>query len=149
MKLSGQRVVRGSIDLGLTDSAEVRINVFDGDYTTGYKVTKFLIITKDPDNSGTDVFGTLGFEAGIGSQWNLEDSNQFGWSSMENAGGATGPTAQPFSQVDRTNLIIEEFYIYAEQNAPGGSINYYIEMDKYDLEPFEGTLAMVENRKQG
>lgn len=145
MKLSGQRVVRGVID----DRDELRINVFDGDYTTGYKITKFLIITVDPDNSGSDAYGTLGFEPGIGSEWNLEDSNQFGWASMYNSGNATGPTAQPFSQVDRTNLIIEEFYIYAERHAVGGTINYYIEMDKYDLEPFEGTLAMVENRKQG
>lgn len=145
MKLSGQRVVRGFIPNG----EEVKINVFDGDYTTGYKVTKFVIIITDPDNTGTDGYGILGYESGVGTEWDLEDSNQFGWASMYSSGNATGPTGPSFNQVDRTNLIIEEFYIYGEMHAPGTGVNYYIEMDKYDLEPFEGTLAMVENRKQG
>lgn len=145
MKYIGQRVVRGFVE----NETEARINVFDGDYTTGYKITKFVIIVVDPDNSGQDGFGTLGYEPNVGTQWRLKDANQFGWASMYNSGNATGPTAQPFNQVDRNNLIIEDFYIYGEMHAGGEGVNYYIEMDKYQLEPMQGTLSMVNNRSQG
>lgn len=145
MKKIGEYTVRGSTTSGTTE----RINLFDGRFDTGYVITKFVIVVTDPDNSGLDCFGTIGTVENLGTTWDLGDQTQIGWSSMNNAGSATGPQAEPFSLIDRDNVVVEDLYIYGETNASGANpLNYYIEMDKYDISEWRGALAMVRNKSQ-
>ena len=148
MKKIGQYTVRGQS----TSQTTRRIILFDGRFDTGYVITKFEIITQDPDNSGLDCYGVLLADepsTPTSVNWDLNSNVQVGWASMYNAGSAFGPSADPFGLVDRDNLIIEDLYIYVETNAAGtNKVNYYIEMDKYDISESSGALAMVKNRSQ-
>ena len=148
MKKIGQYTVRGQSISNTTR----RIILFDGRFDTGYVITKFQIITQDPDNSGLNGYGVLlADEPATPTSviWDLNSNVQIGWSSMNNAGSAVGPQSEPFGLVDRDNLVIEDLYIYCETNAAGANkLNYYIEMDKYDISEDKGALAMVRNRSQ-
>ena len=145
MKKIGQYTARGFIP----NATEERILLFDGTFKTGYRVTKFEIVIYDPDNSGTDGFGTLSTISDTSGQWVFTNGNQVGWASCNSVGSHTGPTAEPFNLIDRDNLIVEDLFVYAEMNAGGGGMNYYIELDKYDISEDQAALAMVRNRQQG
>lgn len=145
MKYIGSHTIRGFVE----NESEVKVNLFDGSFGTAFKVTKFEIVIRDPDNSGNDGFGILSYEPNTPREWQLENNLQFGWASMYASGNATGPTAQPFNLVDRENLIVEDFYIYGEMHAPGAGVNYYIEMDKFEISEYRGALQLVRNSSQG
>jgi len=153
MKKIGEYVARGSIftdETGLSDGTEVRVNLFDGSYTTGYKLVEFVIFGGDA--ASTDCSGRVttqeGVPSGVNDFWNAGDNRQIAWSG---ANGATDIiTYDSFSLVDPENLVIEEVYVGIR--TPHGTtnrINYYMKFDKYELPPYRGSLAMVENRSQG
>jgi hypothetical protein len=145
MKKIGSYTCRGS----MKSTTVERVILFDGRFDTGYVVTKFMIVVDDPDNSGLDGYGILATQADMGTTWDLSDGTQVGWASMNNGGGATGPSAEPFELIDRDNLVVEDLHVYAETNAAGlNAINYYIEMDKYEFTDSRGALAMVRNKSQ-
>jgi len=146
MKKIGSYTLRGQVE----STTSKRIILFDGLFSTGYVVKKFVIVITDPDNSGLDAYGILGTEEdSLGTTWDLSDQTQLGWASMHNGGSATGPAAQPFSLIDRDNLVIEDLFIYAETNAAGAElVNYYIEMDKYEFTDSKGALTIVRNKAQ-
>ena len=142
MKYLGSYTCRGYVLNGSTD----RISLFDGRWDTAYRVTKFVIFMRDPDNSGHDGYGFLSTEEDANTEWDATDSKQIGWASMPSNGSATGPPGDPFNLIDRENLIIEDLYVYAEMNAGGGGMNYYIELDKYEISEQEGTLLVIKNK---
>lgn len=142
----GKYTLQGTIeDLGWN-----MIRLFDGRFDTAYRITKFQIVLYDPDNSGIDLYGILATEELDTDVWNFQDNRQFGWSSMNAAGGATGPTAEPFNLVNRDNLVVEDLWLYAETNAPtsGKQCNYYIEMEKFEVGANLGAYTMVRNSSQ-
>ena len=147
MKKIGSYTCRGFVNNGSVD----KIELFDGRFDTAYRVTKFVIFIYDPDNSGLDGYGTLSTEPNLGTttagtQWLATEKNQIGWASMPSNGSATGPPGTPFNLVDRENLVVEDLYIYGEMNAAGGGVNYYIEMDKYEIADWEGALTLARNK---
>jgi len=153
VKKIGEYVARGSIfttETGLTDGDEVRVNLFDGDYKTGYKLVEFHCVGGDA--AATDVSGRVTTQAGLASDvenfWNFGDNRQIGWSA---ANGATDILAyETFNLVDPENLVIEEVYVGIR--TPHGTtsrINYFMRFEKYELPPFRGPLARVENMSQG
>jgi hypothetical protein len=148
MKKIGEYTIRGHSKSTTTK----RIILNDGRFDTGYVITRFEIVISDPDNSGVDSYGVLLVDEPASTSnviWDLESNVQIGWASMTAVGSATGPQAQPFSLVDRDNLVIEDLFIYTETNAAGlNDVNYYIEMDKYEFNDSKGALAMVRNRSQ-
>tara|TARA_Y100000004_G_scaffold72695_1_gene81599 strand:- start:55 stop:489 length:435 start_codon:yes stop_codon:yes gene_type:complete len=142
MKKIGEYTARGFVPNG----TEERITLWDGSSETGYRITKFVIYIYDPDNSGTDGYGILATEPNMGTEWLATDGSQIAWASMPSNGSATGPPGEPFNLVDRDNLVVEDLYIYAEMNAAGAGMNYYIEMDKYEITDWEGAYALARNR---
>ena len=152
MKKIGEYVARGSFydASGLTDGDEVRVNVFDGDYTTGYKLVEFHIFGGDAvhnDCSGR-VTTQPDLPSGDDDFWDAGDTRQIAWSA---ANGATDTISyETFSLVDPENLIMEEVYVgIRARDATNNRINYFLRFEKYELPPYRGSLAMVENRSQG
>lgn len=145
MKKIGQYTARGFIP----NATEERILLFDGSFKTAYRVTKFEIVIYDADNSGTDGFGTLSTVSDTTGIWDFTKQSQIGWGSCMSAGSHVGPTSDIFNLIDRDNLIVEDLYVYAEMNAAGAGMNYYIELDKYDISEDQGALALVRNKQQG
>jgi len=147
MKSLGKFTLQGTVE-SLTWN---QIRLFDGSFSTAYRVTKFVIVTYDPDNSGLDLYGTLATEELDQDVWNFADNRQIGWASMANFGGAYGPSGPGFELINRDNLIVEDLWLYGETNAataPAKNINYYIEMEKFDVGLSIGAYSMVRNSSQ-
>jgi hypothetical protein len=152
VKKIGERVIRGKMEFpgrDLVDEDEKRINVFTGDFTVGVRITKFQIVSGD--QSSTDGMGRLSTEAevpaGILEYVDMSDTRQIAWASINGATDLTMVDMQDI--VVRDNLVIEDLYFTWRGPTGVKSINYYIEADIYKLEPYQGSIAIVQNRSQG
>ena len=151
MKFLETRIVRGQ---HLGENTFKRINVFDGDYTTGYKIVEFKIATQNVKDSQQDVTAklvTIDDDVATlkdGAVWNWEDNREVAWASSE-ARVAFGPSF--YSQtIDESAVIIEDmFFTYGTVATDDDPINYYIKLAKYKLEPYVGSLNIVRNMSQG
>ena len=148
--------IRGSYtpDGGFNFDNPLRIQLFDGRFDTGYRITKFYVWGKGIEvGNDNDVLGLLAtedletptsgivFDAGVNSQ--------IGWASNR---GTTYGDANAFQKgiIDPDNMVIEDLFFYGFAGDQGSSlVNYLIEMQKYDIAEWEGALNMVRNRSQG
>ena len=143
MKKIGNYTLRGSG----ADNAVTRIKLFDGRFDTAYKVTKFVVAGVDITSvSETDVNGCLGTTVDAPSAtWDWADNRQIGWASLRGIEAAS--VGDPFSLIDKDNLIVEDLFLYLNGNG-SAQVNYYIEMEKYDISDWQGALAMVRSNAQ-
>lgn len=131
-----------------------RINFFDGDYRHGYVVTKFVVAT-DTANAGADVIGKLSSAEPAdptNAFWNWANNNEIAWAAFTMDATVTpGEGWNPGnSLVARDNLIMEDLYITVRtRDIASPEVFYYVELEKYELKPFQGTLAIVGNMSQG
>jgi len=148
-------VLRGAVEVGSNTSGFTkRINFFDGDYKHGYKVTRF-VVGVNASGSFQDVIGKLTTAEPADPNdawWNWANAQEIGWAAFTM--DATVTPGEGWSNgnslVSRDNLIIEDLYITVRSRDIGHPyVYYYIELDKYELEPFRGTLSIVENMSQG
>ncbi len=153
MKKIGTYTVRGLIEpgsssLGLTK----KLQLFDGRFDTAMKITKFELMFEDPDNASNDVYGMLLTEylnySGTDAVWNFGENRQIGWASAANVYSDAGLPGDPFNLIDRDNLVVEDLFVYVRSGASTAGVNYYIEMDKYDISEGLGALTMVRNAAQ-
>ena len=151
MKLIGTYTARGQID---TDKSFNRVNIFDGDYTTGYRLTRISIAPENIDY-GTNVRAfackvvTANQTPTDANSWDWENNQEIAWAFFNHDANFISPTI--FNEVDRTNLLIEDCYITAFETNTGADtkLNYLLEFEKYELAPMRGSLAIVQNRSQG
>jgi hypothetical protein len=152
MKKIGNYTVRGLIEpgsssLGLTK----KIQLFDGRFDTAFKVTRFELMFEDPDNTSNDVYGILLTEflySGTDQTWDFSENRQLGWASAANVYSDAGTPGTPFNLIDRDNLIVEDLFVYVRSGTSTAGVNYYIEMEKYDISESIGALTMVRNSGQ-
>jgi hypothetical protein len=134
----------------IVDGQELRINVFDGSYKTGIRITKLAVASGD--QSHQDFCLRVSTEGGITSSIDeyidYGDSRQIAWAFVN--GTTDLNVTDHYSLVDRENLVIEDLYLTVRTASSSiTNLNYYMECDIYELEPFQGSLAMVQNRSQG
>lgn len=134
----------------------VRLHLFDGKFNTGYIVKRFVIAPNEPNNSGLDCAAVLStvpkdrVDASGNLQWNWDDPTEVAWASTFAGGGGTVETV--FNLTDPDNLIVDDLFIQAELNAAGGSskiINYFIELEQYDIDDWMGTIALARDQASG
>jgi len=130
-----------------------RLTLFDGRFDTGYKVTKFVISTNGL-NGGADCIGKLSTESPSNPEdvtWDWGDNTQIAWANNEMAATVTPRMgwAEGSSLVDRDHIIVEDLFITVRvRDITDPFVNYYIELEKYDITNWEGALAMVRNNSQ-
>ena len=145
MKFLSNYTVRGKLD---TASVE-RIQLFDGRFDTGFRITSFRVWPKNAGPTG-DVSGILATDedAITGSTGNdAGDQRQIAWASTFVGGTAAFEFGEGMSILDPDNMIIEDLYIQLRGNDSEG--NYLITMEKYDISEWQGALSMVRNSSQG
>lgn len=161
MKSLGKFTLRGVIQpTGTSGTYEgngdlSEIQLFDGNFGTGFKVTKFEVwnyeFTSSADCSAilsTNREGLADYNLGT-----MDASNnlQIGWASSNSV--TSGVRETNFKLVDRDNLIIQNLWIAGVNNstattADAKKINYYIELEKYDVGLTMGAYSMVRNAAQ-
>ena len=153
MRKIGQYTARGQYTEAETEAdGGKRVNVFDGDYTTGYRITNFHVWGATFTGSAQpDVVGKVGTVGDLNTShdnfMNAEDVREIAWAaSAGSTDGGLGFGEGPI--IDRENMNIEEVYVYVRGAGSPAVINYLIEFDVFDLEPYQGTLAIVRNSAQ-
>ena len=153
MKSLGTYVTRGAMrDNNLTtDTSRVlRIPLFDGRYDTAYVIRRFVIASQEPNNSGLDCSAVamsalhIPVDTAGNLQWYWDDVRQLAWASSFAGGGGT--VEQSFDLADNRTFIVEDLYLVGESNAALGAgtfINYYLELEKFEITDWEGALAMA------
>jgi hypothetical protein len=140
MKSLGKFTIRGS---GV--SAEVkRLLLFDGEFSTAYKIQKFVITPKDPASSAELTCKLITINSPHSVYWNFQINTELAWAAWNI------PISSRFGQyelIDRDNLVVEDLYI--DFSGPSSTdINYYIELEKFDVGLNVGAYTMVRNSSQ-
>ena len=148
MKKIGEFTARGQFTS--LDNAGHKIHLFDGSFSTAYRVTKFFVSAQDPTDNINDCVASLCTEPNLskGGIWNWADSREIAWASSNSS---TGSAATPEgAMIDPDNLVVEDLYVYGRYDAAGEAdpINYLIVMEKYDITEARGALALVRNNAQ-
>ena len=155
MKKIADLTMRGKVEVtsnstGFTD----KLQLFDGRFDTGYKVTKFIVSTNGA-NAGADCIGKLSSEEPANPAeafWDWSNNQEIAWAAFTM--DATVTPGEGWSTnnnlVDRENLVIEDLYITVRtRDITDPFVNYYIELEKYDITEWQGALSMVRNKSQG
>jgi hypothetical protein len=127
-----------------------RIILFDGKFTTGYRITEFQVAPSDVDYTTATVYVAkllTDSRGGSGAkEWDWSNNMEVAWAmSGFDANLANSPTVA--SWVDEDNLIVEDLFVQATENSDK-DINYMIKMEKYSFPDHRGALAMSRNRSQ-
>ena len=138
-----RRVLRGSIPLQTYDN---KIQLFDGLFTTGFRVVEFRIIPRVP-SSVEEVQAILSTEnqGAVPSSFNFNSNENVAYA----AWGVPNQTEfSDWSLVIEGNMVIEDLWISAYTTGDETNLNYYIVLDKYTFSDWNGALTMVRNRSQ-
>ena len=125
---------------------EVRLQLHDGKFDTGFKITK--IVTAPPSQtSGAEAFIRAYTEAGAGNvngqTWDWSDNREVAWAATHSQGGQE---ISQFSLVDDEAVIIEDLFL---RGGNAGDNLYYLELEKISITEWEGALGLVRARSQG
>lgn len=147
MKKIGEYTVRGQ---ATEAGGYVKINLFDGRFDTGYRVTRFHIWGATYSNSSNpDVVGKLATQPDLNASsvnfFNASDTREIAWSGA--LGGLDVHQANDPGVLVRDNMIVEDLYVYV-RSVGDQPVNYLIEMDKYDISLNQGAYSMVRNSSQ-
>jgi len=148
MKKLSHYVVRGQVTPA--DSGGRRIQLFDGKFTTGYRITRFELSIEDRDNTSTVVAsGKLTTEPSQdNTTWDWSNVEELAWASTAWDANGLG-NAQPFNSViDPEHMIIEDVFVNAFSGAQGVMVNFLIEFDKYEFPSWDGAATLVRNLSQ-
>ena len=147
MKKIGNYTVRGQALDG-----EHKIDLFDGQFNTGYRITKISIAASNTAEDEVDFASIkLATITGLSQDvWDWGDNREIGWAMFgyyANASASAFGGPSEFNQIDPDNMIIEDLFIYV-QSRNEDPVNYLIQMEKYDISDWQGALAMVRNSSQ-
>jgi hypothetical protein len=146
MKKIGEYTVRGQ----MAESTEIRIQLFDGRFDTGYKVVDVRALSGDVGSTGDDgcvrvSTASIGAMPTSGDMIDFSDNRQIAWAGFDGVSNGFGSAP---AVIDPDNLVVEDLFI-SGQHGGTDPINYIIFMEKYDISEWQGALAMVRATSQG
>ena len=141
----GRKVLMGQITTSTYSGIENRIQLFDGKFTTGYRIVEFRV---SPDNpvTGEELVGKLTTEpdSTLG-EWDFSDVQQLAYA------GWGVPLSSRFSEYELIrpeNMAVEDLWIQVYNPSEAVVANYYIVLDKYEFTAWDGAGILVENLSQ-
>lgn len=141
----GRRILRGTIDTGTYSGFENRIQLFDGKYTTGWRIEKFVITPTGPVwNRELAAMISTEPKSALGV-WKFNDVQQLAWCSWNAPNEVNGSV---FELVDETNLVVEDMWIQAYTTGEATTMNYYIVLQQYEFPSWDGAATLVKNLSQ-
>ena len=157
MKMIGKYTARGIVSEADTEAGlPQKIPLFDGKFTTGYKVVQFQIWGTDyGSGANPDCIGKLSKnDDGVTSFSNFfraDDDNQIAWAQATGQTDSGGGGGFGESIVDPDNLVVEDLYVYVRSanTTDADPVNYLVVMEKYEIDDWQGALAMARDRAQG
>ena len=146
MVKGGRRVLMGQIATGTYNGSENRIQLFDGLFTTGYRVSSLKIAPEFPTDTGEYVFKIATEPKSAISEFNWQDVQELAWATWN------VPTDSRFGvyvNIRDDNMAIEDLYISAYTTAGSTKqLNYEIVLEKFEFPAWTGAGVLVENLSQ-
>lgn len=147
MKQKDRVTLKGQILTRAGPEAPQKLQLFDGRFDTGYRITKFVIMPQDTDNTSARIFSAkLGISPNIGDarEFNWQDNRELAWAiTAFDANGISmaGPLDLP---TDYDSIVIEDLYLYSWEVGSGQSVNlnYFIELERVELTDAMGAVTM-------
>jgi len=140
------KIVRGQVTGNTYSGTENKIHLFDGKFTTGWKLVSFKIAPKAPlDASNTECILSTEPKSTLGS-WDWGDVQEIAWATWHIGAGYDGSLV--YSNIADDNLIIQDLWIRAYDAGEAKQVNYEIELEKYDISSWDGAAALVRNNAQ-
>ena len=145
---SGDRVITGRINTGTYNGQENKIHLFDGKFTTGYRVVDFQIASDLPLGAD-DLAGLLSTEpkSTLG-QWNWADVEEIAWSVRSGNGTTTSTIFDRYENIRADNMVIRDLYLQAYTSGEATLMNYMITLEKYEFAAWDGASILVQNESQ-
>ena len=157
MRLIGRYTARGVVSESDTEAGRPqKVPLFDGSFETAYRVTAFYIWGADWSGSTKpDCIGKLSKnDDGVTAAANFmraDDDNQIALATT--SGDIDSGVRGGFSEsiIDPDNLVVEDLFVYVRTASSANTdlINYIIELEKYEIDDWQGALAMARDRAQG
>ena len=138
----GTKVIRGILATGTYNN---RIQLFDGKFTTGYRISSLEFMPDDPQSSSEYLI-----KVSTQPKSNLAE---FDWGDVEEVawGAYNTPIASRFgtdSAIDPENMTVRDLYISAYTTGEAGFLNYMLVLDKYEFAAWDGAATMIKNESQ-
>jgi hypothetical protein len=137
----GTKIVRGQMPV---NTANRRITLFDGKFTTGFKVKRFDIWPKLPLNNEEFAFILSTQETANINDNMFQDVTQIGWAVTDR----NNSKLDVKTELDPEAMIIEDLFITNRGGTDDTFCNYIIELEKYEFTAWDGASNMVRNQSQ-
>lgn len=141
-KIGDILTMRGKLTLNTNGT---RLLMFDGRFDTGYRLERFEMIVDAPTGAYEAVCKIHTNETSASlSAFDFSNNQEIAWAVW----GAPTKAGQAWSLVDPDNMIIQDMFLSNYGTDGVNWINYYIELQKYDITEWQGALAMSRNLAQ-
>lgn len=142
----GIKVVMGQIDTGTYNGSKNKIQLFDGKFTTGYRIQELRVAPKSPASTAEFVFKVSTEPKSNISEFNWDDVEEVAWATvMVPLGYGNGEQ----SNIRNDNMAIQDLYISAYTTSGSTlQLNYELVLEKYEFTAWDGAATMVRNQSQ-
>ena len=138
------KLLMGQIDGNTYNGPENRIWLFDGKFTTGYRIAEFKVIDRNP-TTGVELIAKLSTNPkSYFTQWNFNDIEEVAWASF----GAPQNAVPEVDFIRDDAMIIEDLWIGNYNGSDNRKVNYRIKLEAYEFPAGDGAGAMVINESQ-
>lgn len=138
----GTRVLSGTITS--SPSTYNRIQLFDGLFTTGYRIVDFQITPHSPTVAAQSMAKLATEAVGSGDHWHWEDVRELAW-----AGWFSNKFVDRTFDIRPDNMVIEDLFLYLyDGEGDDKTFNYMITLEKYTFPAWDGAGILVENLSQ-
>jgi hypothetical protein len=142
---AGRKVLTGQVTTSTYSGNENRLQLFDGKFTTGYRIVDVRIAPDFP-STGEELVGKLTTEpdSSLGS-WDFSDVEQLAWFTW---GVPLGSRYTESMLIREDNMAVQDLWIQVYNPSEAVTVNYYIVLEKYEFTAWDGAATMVKNLSQ-
>lgn len=142
---NGTRVLTGQIVEGTYQGVENRLQLFDGKFTTGYRIVSFKVVPEEPTVANNVIAKISTEPKSTITKWHWDDVQELGWfhwSSMHRG-------VETSLNLREDNMVIEDLWLSTYSvEVDQALINYEIILEKYEFPAWDGAGILVENLSQ-
>jgi len=127
----------------LADGGQDTINLHTNDGKTGYKITKFQVMTETFQNA--ELIVRIWKVAGITGNINFADNRLLAAVMYASPAAAETNPADSQTVIFDNETFNQDIYVTNTAVSSGQAINYYIELEQVDLTEDQALVAIVKN----
>lgn len=147
MKQKDKVILKGQVTTRAGPEAPQRIQLFDGRFDTGYRVTKFVIWPRDNTETLARTFiGKLAISPNVDDArfWDWQDNREVAWTMSSYDANLVSMHGNMDIPTDPDKIVIEDLYLFTWEVVQNDAVdcNYWIELERVELTDAMGAVTM-------